>query len=328
VVNSGKTLLLNRLTIANGLCDTCNGGGIYNSGTLNVSNSTFSGNSMKRPLVGGIAWGGGIFNLATLNVSNSTFSANGTCTNGCVVYGGGIFNLGTLNVSNSTFSANSAANVNSGLNGGGIYNGATLTVTNSTFSGNSAANGGAIFNEATVHVHNSTVSGNSASNSNGGGVFDNTAGASATRKNSLVANNSGGDCTNSGTLTADTHNLDSDGSCDNATTRTAGQINLQSLANNGGPTQTMALGPTSAAIDAGDDAVCAAAPISGKDQRGINRPIGPHSDIGAYERDIPTQAGPNFVVNSSADTDDGFCDVLGQGIGNKDCTLREAINAA
>src|SRR5207245_11695482 len=77
VVNSGKTLSLNRLTIANGLCDTCNGGGIYNSGTLNVSNSTFSGNSMKRPLVGGIAWGGGIFNLGTLNVSNSTRSPNG-----------------------------------------------------------------------------------------------------------------------------------------------------------------------------------------------------------------------------------------------------------
>ena len=41
-----------------------------------------------------------------------------------------------------------------------------------------------------------------------------------------------------------------------------------------------------------------------------------------------TQTGPNFFVNTLADTDDGSCDVLGQGTGNQDCTLREAINAA
>jgi CSLREA domain-containing protein len=33
-------------------------------------------------------------------------------------------------------------------------------------------------------------------------------------------------------------------------------------------------------------------------------------------------------VNSTPDTDDGACDPLGQGTGNQDCTLREAINAA
>src|SRR5438309_894854 len=45
VVNGGKTLSLNALTIANGSCLVCNGGGIYNSGTLNVTSSTFSGNA-------------------------------------------------------------------------------------------------------------------------------------------------------------------------------------------------------------------------------------------------------------------------------------------
>jgi CSLREA domain-containing protein len=43
---------------------------------------------------------------------------------------------------------------------------------------------------------------------------------------------------------------------------------------------------------------------------------------------LPPQTGPTFVVNTNADTNDGFCDNLGQGHGNKDCTLREAINAA
>ena len=43
---------------------------------------------------------------------------------------------------------------------------------------------------------------------------------------------------------------------------------------------------------------------------------------------IRTQSGGNLVVNVLADTNDGVCDLLGQGSGNKDCTLREAINAA
>ena len=45
----------------------------------------------------------------------------------------------------------------------------------------------------------------------------------------------------------------------------------------------MALGPGSAAIDAANDAICAAPPVNNRDQRGIARPQGPHCDIGAYE---------------------------------------------
>lgn len=41
-----------------------------------------------------------------------------------------------------------------------------------------------------------------------------------------------------------------------------------------------------------------------------------------------TQTGPTYVVNSNADTDDGLCDPVGQGYGNQDCTLREAIEEA
>jgi hypothetical protein len=55
------------------------------------------------------------------------------------------------------------------------------------------------------------------------------------------------------------------------------------LQNNGGPTYTMALGPGSAAIDAANDAICAAPPVNNLDQRGVTRPIGVHCDIGAYE---------------------------------------------
>ena len=46
----------------------------------------------------------------------------------------------------------------------------------------------------------------------------------------------------------------------------------------------MALGPGSAALDAADDAICAAPPVNNLDQRGIARPQGPHCDIGAVEQ--------------------------------------------
>jgi hypothetical protein len=52
---------------------------------------------------------------------------------------------------------------------------------------------------------------------------------------------------------------------------------LGPLANNGGPTFTMALLPGSPAIDAGDDT------LTGADQRGFPRLCGQHVDIGAYE---------------------------------------------
>lgn len=40
----------------------------------------------------------------------------------------------------------------------------------------------------------------------------------------------------------------------------------------------------SPAINTGDDATCAAAPVNGVDQRGKTRPKGAHCDRGAYER--------------------------------------------
>src|SRR5215216_5140616 len=67
-----------------------------------------------------------------------------------------------------------------------------------------------------------------------------------------------------------------------------GSPQLGPLQDNGGPTWTMALLPGSAAIDAGDNAVCAQAP-GNLDQRSIGRPIDGNGDsnaicdIGAFE---------------------------------------------
>ncbi len=135
------------------------GGGIYNSGSLTVNNSTINRNSRYNGLFSIDGNGGGISNSTSgiLNVNNSTISGNSANA------GGGIRNDGILNVSNSTISGNSAEL------GGGIFNGGTLNVSNSTISGNSASgSGGGIFNGGTLNVSNSTISGNSASGSGGG----------------------------------------------------------------------------------------------------------------------------------------------------------------
>jgi hypothetical protein len=183
------------------------GGGLYNAGTLTVSNSTLSGNSASG-IYSLFGAGGGIFNFATLMVSNSTLSgnsasglgggidndhgtltvSNSTLSGNSAINGGGILNGGTLAVSNSALSGNTAD-----LFGGGIDNGGTLTVSNSTLSGNTATStlsgdGGAIANGATLTVSNCTLSGNTAAN--GAGIYNNFNGSTLTVSNSTLSGNS------------------------------------------------------------------------------------------------------------------------------------------
>ena len=156
-------------------------------------------------------------------------------------------------------------------------------MTNSTFVGNSAGTGsaGAIYNtfNASLTINNSTFS------ANGGGTTLNNAGGAAAvvLRNSIITGSTAGAGTAcaGGPYTADSSNFDTDGTCGDATTSSG--LNLQPLADNGGPTQTVALGAGSAAFDAGDPTVCAAVPVSGRDQRGEIRPQGVGCDSGAYE---------------------------------------------
>jgi hypothetical protein len=121
------------------------GGGIFNGGTLTLTESTVSGNTAFV--------GGGITNVGTLTLTESTVSGN------IAFLGGGITNVGTLTLRESTVSGNTASV------GGGIANGGTLTLTESTVSGNTATAGlgfgGGILNSGgTVTLTESTVSGN------------------------------------------------------------------------------------------------------------------------------------------------------------------------
>src|SRR5712692_8996698 len=124
IINNGVTATIQDMTIRNGSSITYGyGGGIYNLGTLTLSNSTLTGNAAD-------AGGGGIFNYTgTLTLSNSTFTGN-SASGVLYTFGGAIFNRGgAITIGSSTLSDNSASGYyGGGGDGGGIYNGGALTI--------------------------------------------------------------------------------------------------------------------------------------------------------------------------------------------------------
>ena len=231
--------------------------------------------------------GNNSFTVFTINAGTVLIS-NLTIENGQPgASGGGIVNMAAaiLSVINSTISNNTADN-----KGGGIFNGGILSVINSTFSGNTAtAAGGAIFDFGTLTVTNSTISGNTAPT--GGGIFELAIGGRAPKlKSTILANNgAGGNC--SGGLNSAGYNLSDDASCAFGATgdrnNTPAGLDPAGLKNNGGPTPTIALLPTSIAVDAIPVAACTDQSVPPvpvlTDQRYVSRPQGLACDIGAYE---------------------------------------------
>jgi hypothetical protein len=200
------TVAISGLTIADGMVTGDDGGGIYNAGTLTITDSTFSGNAASNTRYSD-GFGGGIGNVGTLTVTSCAFSKNtamglNTILPGGVggAGGGGIFNAskGTLTITASTLSDNSAASPYFNLGGGGIYNQGTSAVTDSTFSGNSASadGGGGIENGGTLIVTNSTFHGNTvregpAGGSWGGGGILNIGGTLTVADSTFSGNSAG-----------------------------------------------------------------------------------------------------------------------------------------
>ena len=257
VINVGFAVNLSGVTIRNGGEDF--GGGIFNNGTLTLTNSKVSDNSAGSS--GGVSgsgggilngrqgtltvtnstvsdnssggFGGGIANDGTLTLTNSTVSGNNDGGGGDALFGGGIFNNGTLTLTNSTVSGNRNSADAVGGRGGGIYNGASgiLTLTNSTVSGNSAADsGGGIFNQGTANLFNATVSDNGDEDRVGGGILNV---GTLTLTNSTVNGNSafaGGGIFNDdvGALTL-TNSTVSDNSVDGFGSSGGGIVNVGTL---------------------------------------------------------------------------------------------------
>lgn len=254
-VNGGSLALNDSVIVAN---VAPSGGAISSSGSIQVNYSTLSGN---------MATNGGAF--GTSASSSEIVIAHSTVNNNSAQQKGGVLATGTggkFTVIDSTLSGNTA-----GTKGGVLYGHKypNVALTNATISGNSAASGGAFYltgdgNYGTTMLasSNSIVSANSAATGKDfAGNFQSLTGS----------NNLFGAAMNTPPFNA--------GANANLFTDSPG---LGPLADNGGPTRTMALLAGGAAINAGSNAAAAALPF---DQRGVDfvRVAEGTVDIGAYE---------------------------------------------
>ena len=134
------------------------GGAIYNKGTTEIGAGTLFNNNKVT------VYGGAIYSDGILIVTESMF-INNTSTGG---NGGAIFNVISAIVADSTFSGNSAPDL-----GGAILNGGDIYVNGSTFTDNTAGTGGAIATDSDITnttVNNSTFINNNAT-VNGGAIY-------------------------------------------------------------------------------------------------------------------------------------------------------------
>lgn len=230
------------------------GGAIANSGTLGMTDVSFTGD--------GAAFGGGLFNHSgTVTGVAVTFENDGRFDfDGGAVYVAG----GSVGFEDTTVVGSGTASTF----GGGIDNaGGTVILANDTLSGNIR---GSLETDvgATTEVVNTIIG---AGFSDGGVNY------------SCVA---AGHSTNAGTTTANAvttdlgNNIDEDGHCNLTQTGDISNVDakLVPIADNGGPMRTQALLAGSPAIDAADDGQCSAV-----DERGTLRPQGAQCDIGAFE---------------------------------------------
>lgn len=164
-----------------------------------------------------------------------------------------------------------------GNKGVGVANASgTTTCVNSTIARNQGS--GIAVKEGDVSAASCTIARN-------GGTGLAAGEGEITVQNTLLAGNAQG-C--SGTVRSTGYNLTDDLRCAFGQTGdiTSDDPRLGELADNGGGTQTVALGNGSPAIDAADPGGCAD-PSSGgmltSDQRGVRRPSGGRCDIGAFE---------------------------------------------
>ncbi len=233
--------------------------------------------------------------LANVTLNNLTMRDGRSDQN--VDDGGAIYNVGTLTVTGSTLTNNYATH-----QGGAIYNVGTMTVINCTLAFNEGFEGGAIFNGRRTTLINSTVAANY-SYRDGSAIF-NTGGLTAvTWKNNLFAQNNGG----YGAFRALTDPTSSGDANKNYSFASLSDAGLSGLANNGGPTQTMALSPTSPVVDKGLDTTLAPDSLS-TDQRGTGyaRKGGSAIDIGAFE--VQAQGSTTATAINSQPQNQSVCE--------------------
>jgi predicted outer membrane repeat protein len=303
--STSDTLIVENLTFANGAAGRGLGGAIsgfaveaYNSDfttnksqvggaiyaqQVQVFDSTFEENQ------GGDA--GGAIAAGAVRATRSTFHHNGAAG-----LGGAIVDYGPVDVDSSTFDANQASS------GGAISAYGAMSVKNSTFVGNTSnadgGRGGAIFTHKGGNVLQSTFWDNNSADIGGRAIFalggeldvrgnifsdDASAASQLAATNTTILHDQGGNLFTT-TAAAETALASPDPSSKFSLTVSSLFGPAPALADNGGPTKTVALSSTSVAIDA----VPVGSPSVTVDQRGVARTG--LSDAGAYEAPAPALA--------------------------------------
>ncbi len=276
-------------------------GTITLAATLNITDSKLT---IIGPAGGITIDGGGVRRIMSVVSGINLTLQNLTLTGGFDAGGGGGISVAgsNLTITGCTFSDN---HVNADIGGAILAFGmGAVVITNSTFVGNLASFGGAIYDGgatgASLTITNSTFSGNYASTA--GADLASKPGASL-RGTIFADAGSGGHCS-LGSLTDAGYNISDDDSCGFSGTSVNNSTTLfldpGGLANNGGPTETIALPPISQAVDFIPVADCIDQSTGfalTTDQRGMPRPDAGNPnfcDAGAYE----LQTSIAFVLGS------------------------------
>jgi hypothetical protein len=289
VYNRGNLKLVNcNVTDNRSQCNSADyGGGLYNYyGTLTLENCTVSNNVVNIPIKTGEDWGGGLANYdGTVILKNSSFinnsavysiSDNGRDSNEGGIpnnidrsYGGGVYNYGNAYLTNCTFDGNSA------IKGGGLFNHGDATVVSCTLTNNTAGIfGGGMYLRTSLDMWDTIVAGNTGDR--GGNEIDGAVHSGGNNDYSADRDHRPGGHNLIGTQPA----YSTWGTSDLLNVTNPG---LLALASNGGPTQTVALAPTSPAIRNGMKVKFAGeATDVTTDQRGFKLDT-PNPDIGAYQ---------------------------------------------
>ena len=293
------------------------GGAIYNAGSLTLRNSSISGNTA-------VYRAGGIFSASgsALTIISSTFSSNASRVGGAIDNNDGAVSIADSTfVSNSARQSGAGAGgaihngglagsvtVNGSLiarnwtdgDGGAIYHGSgSLTISRSTLASNwsecaiggCVGGGGVVSNSAPVFVNDSTLYANvTLARPYLGGNLVAFYGTTTVRHSILAG--SGYNCRSylATAIVSEGYNLSDDDTCVGSLTSVGdfngvpAGLNPLGVRDNGGLTETIALLPTSPAIDAVPPDACtdsAGDPVY--DQRGVSRPQSGGCDIGAFE---------------------------------------------
>ena len=285
---------LNQVTISNNASNVTAGGLFIDAATVTVNQSTISGNSLTPSRNQGA---GGIFITSSytysygypgsaVTITDSTISGNNV--SGTRSYeAGGIFVYGSnLTLTNSTIASNSASGNTSLAGGLSLYYGAAAVVNNSTITGNTVnsnanvvSGGVLVYGGTSANLYNTVLSANQIARlaaptivATGQPDMYVENGSNVIAQSNLMGSALSGGFTGNGNVFSDAPGLGT-------------------LANNGGPTQTMKPQPGSPTLGAGNIALIPAGVTTDQRGAGYARVVNGSLDLGSVEA-AAAPAGP------------------------------------